>query len=152
MPAPAWVAAPLALISAPTKTVVSTWTNTNVSPALTTALTTGGLSAAAQAALLIHRVIGGQTDAEMTPRRELIKVWPATDLSAESSAYIKSDADSKTATAGTVVLMPSFRHANSDGAEQRQGHRRARHPDAHQGVPGVQVRGEIPGVRNGPTR
>lgn len=113
MPAPAWVAAPLALISAPTKTVVQTWTNTNVSPAMTTALTTGGLSAAAQAALLIHRVIGGQTDAEMAPRRELIKAWPATDLTGEVNAYIKSDADSKTATAGTVVLMPSFRHANS---------------------------------------
>lgn len=113
MPAPGWVTAPLALIPSPTKAVVTSWADVNVTPAFTTVATTGTVSAALQAVLLVHRAIGAQEDAQMASRKGIVAGWSAQDLAAEKEAYVKAHQGFQIAKAGDVILMPSFRHANS---------------------------------------
>ena len=116
MPAPPWVAAPLALIPTTVRPDINTWTQTNVTPALTTAVdvpTTNANKNLIQAVLLSYRVIGGQVDANIAARKTIIAGWAPADLTAELNAYAQAHVDSKAAKAGQVILMPSFHYANT---------------------------------------
>lgn len=120
MPVPQWITAALNLVPGPAKAEITEWLEGNtLAPSFTAGiqLPAGPTKDLVQAVLLVCRVLGGQTDADTAKRRELVKAWAAPDLTAEMNAYIKAHNDMKTAKPGAVILMPSFRHANS--AEQQ---------------------------------
>jgi len=100
-----------------TGTVIRTWANANPAnlpaDASLTFLPGQANATAIRGVLLGYLAFGKRDKGVIAGFRDLIKAWQPNDLTAELKAYY----DFSKAPAQGVILMPSFRHANSSNKE-----------------------------------